>query len=307
MTPALPPLVPSLVPPLVLLNPQAARGRAARLAAPLREWLAGHAPGAALRLPDSADAARAALRELPAGTRVVLVGGDGTLHQMLPALLKRKHVLGLVPCGSGNDTARALGLHRLHWREALAHALAAPASRMDVGEARADGWSEPFISSLSIGFDAAVTARALRAPMLLSGMPRYLWATFGELGALRQHTLRAHCDGRPAHAGATLVAAVLNTRSYGSGMPAVPHARIDDSRLDLLLAGRFGRVGTLAMLPLLLAGWHLRHPRVRSLPFEELRIESEAPLPLAADGEPLPSARQLALRVRAGALAVVRR
>ena len=299
-------MTPATSPAVVLLNPQAARGRAARLAAPMREWLARHAPAAALLMPDSADAARAALRALPAGTRVALVGGDGTLHQMLPALLERDHVLGLVPCGSGNDTARALGLHRLHWRDALAHALAAPASRMDVGEASADGWREPFISSLSIGFDAAVTARALRAPALLSGMPRYLWATFGELGALRQHTLRAHCDGQPAHSGATLFAAVLNTRSYGSGMPAVPHARIDDGRLDLLMAGRFGRVGTLAMLPLLLAGWHLRHPRVRSLPFGHLRIESEAALPLAADGEPLPSARRLDVQVRAGALAVVR-
>jgi diacylglycerol kinase family enzyme len=60
------------------------------------------------------------------------------------------------------------------------------------------------------------------------------------------------------------------------------------------------------MLPLLLAGWHLRHPRVRSLPFEHLRIESEDPLPLAADGEALPSARRLDVRVLAGALAVVR-
>jgi diacylglycerol kinase family enzyme len=293
-------------PATVLLNPHAARGRAARLAVPMREWLNSHAPDVRLLQPGSADAARDALRELPVGTRAVLVGGDGTLHQLLPALLERGHALGLVPCGSGNDTARALGLHRLGWRDALAHALAAPTSAMDVGEASADGWCEPFISSFSIGFDAAVTHRALRAPAGLSGMPRYLWATFGELGALRQHRVQVQCDGAPVHGGETLFAAAMNTRSYGSGMPAVPHARIDDGRLDLLLAGRFGHLGTLAMLPLLLAGWHLRHPRVRSLPFEHLAIESDQALPLAADGEPLPSARRLALRVQAGALAVVR-
>ena len=157
------------------------------------------------------------------------------------------------------------------------------------------------------GIFGAFTERALRAPARLSGMPRYLWATFGEIGALRQHTLRLVCDGETVHDGATLFAAVLNTRSYGSGMPAVPHARIDDGRLDLLVAGRFGRVGTLAMLPLLLAGVHLHHPRVKTRPFSVLRVESEALLPLAADGELLPAARTLEVRVLPGALSVVAR
>ena len=294
-------------PALLLLNPRAARGRAAALAGELRRWLAEHSPSTPLLAADDPAVARAALRALPASSRVLLVGGDGTLHQMLPALLERGHTLGLVPLGSGNDTARALGLHRLAWREALAHAVAAPASRMDVGMASADGWQEPFVSSLSIGFDAAVTARALRAPARLSGMPRYLWATFGEIGALRQHELHLVCDGEPVHDGATLFAAVLNTRTYGSGMPAVPHARIADGRLDLLVAGRFGRVGTLAMLPLLLAGVHLRHPRVRTWPFVALQVESDALLPLAADGEALPAARTLAVRVLPAALSVVAR
>jgi diacylglycerol kinase family enzyme len=294
-------------PALLLLNPRAARGRAAALAGDLRQWLAAHSPATPLLAPTDPDAARAALRALPAGSRVLLVGGDGTLHHMLSALLERGHTLGLVPLGSGNDTARALGLRGLAWRDALAHAVAAPASRMDVGMARADGWQAPFVSSLSIGFDAAVTARALRAPVRLSGMPRYLWATFGEIGALRQHRLRLVCDGDTVHDGATLFAAVLNTRSYGSGMPAVPHARIADGRLDLLVAGRFGRAGTLAMLPLLLAGMHLRHPRVKTRPFSALQVESDALLPLAADGETLPAARTLAVRVLPGALSVVAR
>jgi len=299
--------MPMTPPALLLLNPRAARGRAAALAGELRRWLAEHSPSTPLLAADDPAVARAALRALPAGSRVLLVGGDGTLHQMLPALLDGGHTLGLVPFGSGNDTARALGLHRLPWREALAHALTAPATRMDLGLASADGWQEPFASSLSIGFDAAVTARALRAPARLSGMPRYLWATFGEIGALRQHTLRLVCDGETVHDGATLFAAVLNTRSYGSGMPAVPHARINDGRLDLLVAGRFGRIGTLAMLPLLLAGVHLHHPRVKTRPFSVLRVESEALLPLAADGELLPAARTLELRVLPGALSVVAR
>lgn len=103
-----------------------------------------------------------------------------------------------------------------------------------------------------------------------------------------------------------LFASSLNTPSYGSGMPAAPGARIDDGALDLLRVGAFGRLGALAMMPLLLTGQHLRHPRVAVGRFQSLRITSTAPVPLALDGEPLPAAAELTVRVRPGMLRVVR-
>ena len=112
-------------------------------------------------------------------------------------------------------------------------------------------------------------------------------------------------DGELVHDGEALFASCLNTATYGAGMPAVPGARIDDGRLDLLIAGRFGRFATLAMLPRLLAGRHLGHPQVRTAPFTLLRVECEAEMPLAADGEPLADAHAITVRVMPGALQVV--
>jgi len=290
---------------MVLLNPRAAGGRAAALAKPVRAWLAVNAPGVALVESDSIERSRATLQCLPRSSRVVLIGGDGTLHHMLPVLLTHRLALGVVPLGSGNDTARALGVAGLPWVKALELAVHGPTRRMDVGELVTPRQRVPFISSLAAGFDAAVGRRAVEGPGWLRGLPRYLWATLLELAALRTHRVRVSADGTLRHEGDALFTSVLNTPSYGSGMPAVPGARVADSHLDLLVAGRFGRIGTLFMLPQLLAGKHLTHSKVETWRFQSLRIESDDELPLAADGEPLAPMRSFEVRVRASAISVV--
>ena len=329
---------------LVLLNPQAAGGRAAQLAEPLRAALATRTgPATPLAVPASVAESLACLDALPRGSRVVLVGGDGTLNRLLPALHRGGHTLALVGAGSGNDSARALGVRGWPLARALDLGLDGPARPLDLGEARwqpageaplpVPGTPVPaaisgagrtevprsadaapghgarrhlFMSSLTAGFDSAVGWRAQRGPRALRGLPRYLLATARELAALRNWPLRVWADGQLLHDGPLLFASTLNTPTYASGMPCVPAARLDDGRLDALLAGPLGRLGTLAVLPLLLAGWHLHHPRVRCRGFAELRIESPRPLPLAADGEYLGDCQALTVTVRPGALAAVR-
>ncbi len=296
----------------VILNPCAASGRAARLEHPLRAQLARQGLASALLVPDSPAAARLMVDALPSASRVIAIGGDGTVQNLLTSLLAGGHTLGLIPMGSGNDTARALGLARLGWRQALDHALITDAVAMDVGEARFDEADNAvsrhivFISSLTAGFDSAVNLRAKAAPGWLNGMPRYLWATLGELLALRHWPLKVITDGELLHDGPGLFASTLNTRSFGGGMPAIPHARIDDGQLNLLLAGdiRLGQV--LHLLPRLLVGRHLHRPQVQHRAFSRMRIESTQPLPLAADGEYLGQTHSLEVRVRAGSLMVIR-
>jgi diacylglycerol kinase family enzyme len=291
---------------VVLLNRAARGGRAAALEAPLAAALASLAPGARLLTPASAAAAAAAVDALPPSSRVVVTGGDGTLQPLLGALIARRHELALVPFGSGDDAARALGLRGLPWQQALTLALGGTASAVDTGRVRTPDGDHPFLSSLCAGFDAAVGERALAGPAWLAGLPRYLLATLQELATLKTARLRVQADGQLVHDGPALFASTLNTPTYGGGMPAAPAAQLDDGRLDLVVAGEFGRAGALAMLPLLLAGAHLRHPRVRTLRFEHLRVDADAPLPLAADGEPLPAAAGFDVHCARASLRVVR-
>ena len=299
-----PALAPASPPALCLLNPHAANGRCAALANPLREALAG----VPLVLPDTIAAARQQLLALPVGSRVIVAGGDGTVHQLLPALVERGLQLALLPGGTCNDLARALGLAGLGWREALAHARQAPARPMDLGELSIAGQPPRlFMSSLTAGFDAAIAHRAQASPRWLRGQPRYLWATLSEISRLRVYPMRLAADGALLHDGPLLFASSLNTPTYGSGMPAAPGAHLDDGALDLLRVGAFGRLGALLMMPLLLTGLHRRHPRVALGRFQALHLSSPAPLPLALDGEPLPAAAELRVRVRPAALQVLGR
>jgi diacylglycerol kinase family enzyme len=296
--------------PLILINPHAAGGRARQLLQPIQAWFRALPPNCdtpQILAPETIDAALDILARTPQKTRVVVVGGDGSLNRILSGLLQGGHTVGLVPFGSGNDCARALGLDRMPWQQALTHALYASSSAIDLGRVELhNNRVHYFHSSLAVGFDASVGNRALAGPKFLRGLPRYLLATLRELAYLKNWPLKVEINGLLIHEGATLLASALNTPTYGGGMPAVPHATINDGQLNLLIGGAFNRLQTLLMLPQLLLGKHLGRPRIQCHSFEKARITSTLLFPVAADGEALGCARDLQITTLTNALQVVK-
>ena len=319
---------------LLVLNPHAAGGKAAALAKPLKIWLAKNQPDWQLAIAHNVAIGRRLIDAMPQGSRIVLVGGDGTFNQMLPSLLAGEHSAALVPYGSGNDLARALGLRGLSWRKALALAGSQTPQRMDIGLAefevlpetkddqkndqkndqlesqKADQnedrlYSVPFASSFTTGFDSSVGLRALNGPKWLRGLPRYLLATVRELLHFRKWGLVVLADGKPIYTTEALFASTLNTPTFGAGMPAVPHASIYDGQLNLLLAKNVSVWQTILLLPDLLFGKHLNHPKVHTQPFQTLQIKSDTPIPLAADGEYLGTSQNIHIRILKGQLPIV--
>jgi diacylglycerol kinase (ATP) len=289
------------------INPHAGGGRAARLVPAIRAWATDRSAPIALHVAEGVPATLTWLHALPRASTVALVGGDGSVNQLLPAFLANDLCLALIPQGSGNDVARALGVAGMQWREALQLAEQATPQAMDVGWLHTAVQTRPFLSSLTVGFDSAVGFKALHGPRWLRGLPRYLLATLRELSALQTWDMQVVLDGKPLHSGVTLFASTLNTPTYGSGMPAVPHARINDGELDLLVAGRFNTLQTLAMLPRLLMALHLSHPRVLTRRFKTLEITSSQALPLATDGEYVGEDSVVTVQVGPGALRVLRK
>ncbi len=282
--------------PLVVVNPTAGRGRVGRLVPEIERLLQAHparlvlteGPGHATEL------ARAAPEE-----RVVAVGGDGTVHEVLRGL-RPGQALGVVPVGSGNDFARMLGVHGLGLGEALHRALTAPPRRVDLGLVD----DEPFGASLGIGFDAGVARRALDAPRFLRGMPRYLYAIFAELKNLGLPQLVLEADGRTLYRGPMLLAAVMNGPTYGGGFPIAPMADPADGRLEAIVAGRFSRAGVVGILPRLMRGRHLGHPEVRHFAAPAFTLRLDRPTPVHADGEVLPPREVYRVRLVPGGLSV---
>jgi diacylglycerol kinase family enzyme len=88
-------------------------------------------------------------------------------------------------------------------------------------------------------------------------------------------------------------------------MPAVPNAKNNDGALNLLMAGDIQMADVLQLLPRLLIGKHLGRPKVHTLAFSNLKIQSDTPIPIAADGEYLGLANELKIYTRSQSLAAI--
>ncbi len=282
---------------VVLLNPHANGGKALALRRPIEAWLARNSPGVSLLVPDGIDQALATLAILAARSRVVLVGGDGTLNRMLPAILRCGHRIGLVPAGKRNDTARAIGIDTLQWPEALAYALHAPTGPVDLGQLDTETETRHFISGLCAGFDANIAQAVTDAPLWLRGAPRYLWAGASAWPGLQVRELRVWINGQLEHDGNALMVSVHNTATSHGGVPAAPGARIDDHRLDTLVVGNVGRLGLLPLMGRLARGRHVQPPRVSLHGTRKMLVDATEPLPVVVDGEALAPVARFSVHV----------
>ena len=163
---------------------------------------------------------------------VVAVGGDGTLNQVAQALQGTRCRLGLVPAGTGNGYARALGLP-LDVRGACAVIALGRVARLDF--AAADG-GRGYANMLGIGYDAwiASSANRLRWMNRFSGFLRYLAAGVQCLPRLRAQELRLTLDKGVVVQGRFLLVAAANSPQYGFGCTIAPGARMDDGMIDVV-------------------------------------------------------------------------
>lgn len=264
----------------LLVSPRGGRGRAAAAAPIVRRVIeqAGHTPidisGASAE--ESAAAARAAVAA--GAERVISVGGDGTMHLAAQGVAGTGAVLGIVPAGTGNDFARALGLFGLSVEEATERALG-PARPVDAISTDRQRW---VTFNVTGGFSVDVNVRAdrMRFP---KGPSRYTVATLLTMPGLRHRELAVTVDGRRAEYRSALLA-VANTPTFGGGMAICPGADPCDGMLDVCVVGPASRTTMLRLLPKVFDGGHVGHRHVQMLRGRTVTIEGE-PMDLVGDGE----------------------
>ncbi len=249
----------------------------------------------------------------------MLFGGDGTIHRHLGQLVKLGLPVLVVPAGSGNDFARALGLRSVRdslaaWRKFCA-AAGAGAGNVRIGNARTIDLGvisaleksalekpggaplppEPpryFCCVAGIGLDGEVVARANRMPRWLRGHGGYVLSlaptiftyaplpmkifTPPENNAVRWTTR----SDQP-----TLLAAFANTPVYGGGMKIAPLAKMDDGLLDICVVGALDPFKLFCLFPTIYSGHHLKIREVDYFHAPRVRVETEHPLDVYADGE----------------------
>lgn len=286
----------------LVVNPTAGRGRGLTYLDAVATALRAGGRDLTVLRSETAGHARELVESVPAGGTVVAMGGDGTVHELLPACLARDLTLGVVPCGSGDDFAFAVGIPRHDPLAAAATILAGHERRVDVG--LVDG--HPYVNTFGSGFDADVARRVLAAPLYVRGLGRYL---YGILTAMRDFSLAAVRveveDGagrRTAFDGPALMVSVQNGPRAGGSFLLAPGASPDDGDLDVIVAGAFGRAGTLAILPRLMRGAHLGHPKVHRFAARSVTLTWSRPMPVQMEGEIQPPRERFEVTLRPRAL-----
>jgi diacylglycerol kinase (ATP) len=142
-----------------------------------------------------------------------------------------------------------------------------------------------------VGLDAEIARRANHLPRWLRRHGGYLLATVPALfqfAAIRMRILLPQKDQSAAIVRsdkATILATFANTPTFGGGMRIAPHARFDDGLLDICVVSDLNKFRLFCLFPTVYFGRHLTIPEVEYFQAENLRLETESPLDVYADGE----------------------
>ena len=300
---------------VLIANPISGKGHAKNVAEQAYAALTeSGAQGQLMFTSASGDAKRFAQEATSDGIRsVIACGGDGTLHEVVNGIATVPNVtLGVLPCGRGNDFAAAIGVP-LKPEAAIATLLSGTPIRVDLGccyhnsgpQSAVSSQQESvtssenlltdnrkpmadchFITIATCGYDTEVSRRAAKGTPLFAGTASYAYAAVETLFYYEPPFVRLEGDFG-VHEGPLLLAATGITNRYGGGFQIVPNARIDDGLFDVCIIRPVSPLTVLRLLVTLFWGGHVSHPAVSMHQTRTLTIETDTPMLLYADGEPM--------------------
>jgi diacylglycerol kinase (ATP) len=232
-----------------------------------------------------------------AADTALILGGDGTIHHQLAALVRARVPVLVVPHGSGNDFACALGITS---RDIALRAWTRfcrgeeNTRRVDLGTIRSlpEGPPTYFCEAAGAGIDSAVIQRVNRMPPWLRRNGGYLLATLAAVVSYQSRLTTISLPAGNLESGFTtrisepaLTALLGNGSRYGDGMRIAPDADFEDGLFNVCFVRHIPRIRIPALLHTLYRGTHIQLRAVEYFRAAHLRITADPPVDVCADGE----------------------
>ncbi len=228
--------------------------------------------------------------------RIISVGGDGTLNEVINGIFKQKQcstkeiTVGMIPVGTGNDWGRMFGIP-LVYEGAVDVIRENKVMLHDIGVVSYHNGSEQqvryFINIAGLGFESLVVKKTNKQKEKgRSSQTIYFYNLLSSLLSYRKIKADIIIEGKKITNNIFSIN-VGNGRYCGGGMRQTPDALPDDGLFDITVIRDIGKIEVIKNLKLLYDGTIMSHPKIDGYRSDKLRVESESLLYLEADGESL--------------------
>jgi diacylglycerol kinase (ATP) len=223
-------------------------------------------------------------------TLLVVVGGDGTVHEVVNGAVGAggQFELAVLPRGTGKDFVRSLRIPS-DLRRALDIARHGRPRTIDVGSATYRSWdgSEAtayFANFAGAGISGAIARRANTTSKALGGRISFFAATLAVFASWKSADMSVQIDAERRR-GEMFEVLVMNGDYAAGGMWVTPDAEPDDGRLDVLLIGDVTKLDFVTTFPKIYRGKHLSHPKIDVVPGKTVEVDASPAVPIVLDGE----------------------
>jgi diacylglycerol kinase (ATP) len=217
---------------------------------------------------------------------VIVIGGDGTVHEVVNGLVGSSIPLGIIPAGSGNDLARALGIPTAY-KEALDRIFQGKQRTVDIG--RIGG--KCCTTVIGIGFDGKVAQTVNQSKLkkwlnfFRLGKLTYIISVFQVLFNYEPTDVTLKIDKNEWMITKVWLIAVANFPFYAGGMVICPNAKGNDGLFELCVIHGISKWELLRIFPGVFKGKHIYHPSVIQFTGKQVEIASSSAMIVHGDGE----------------------
>jgi YegS/Rv2252/BmrU family lipid kinase len=216
---------------------------------------------------------------------LVVVGGDGTVNEVVNGLAGLGAELAVLPAGTGQDFGRTYGIPP-RFDDAVRVALDGKATAIDLGLATYAGGERYFANVGSVGMSGAVAERVNSMTKAFGGRLTFYYALTREFLAWRNTEVTVTVDGGERR-GPMHDVIVANGRWHAGGMKLAPDASSNDGLFDVIVIGDVSKLDFATTSPKLYKGGHIGHPRVEVVRSSTVAVDAAVPLPIELEGEPV--------------------